>query len=234
MNGNGKWNTDMEDMEPPDRMHSRSAIESGNGTGIRDKSNGQTTRTYVVVVVIVVLLVSWLLLVRYGGEARSVGVLERGFSGVSVEEGDTVEIAVVSGDEPLTVYGTSKDKFSESSTESLEYLKNQRYRLNPNDRGVVEYTAPSDGIWGIAVEGPGDCRVNYRVQVVKPPIIGHIRYTFIPFYVILVLAATLPVADYVESRKQKRMREYERRRLEGLERIDELDDQLSKLEAQED
>ena len=181
----------------------------------RTNSGWPSTRTYIIFAVSIVLVVAWIFMVRYGGEEKSVGVLERGFSGVSVNEGDTVKIAVISQDDPIKVYGTNKEKFSESTYDHFEYLEGTRYKMNPNERGIVEYTALSGGIWGVAVEGPGDCRVSYRVQILEPLIAGHVRYNiFIPVFIFLVLIVLL-VVDLHQYRKQnRRTREYENRLLE--------------------
>ena len=155
------------------------------------------TLTYVIITIAVVLLIAWALMVRYGGDEMSVGVSEIAFEGTELNAGDTVKIAVISQDEPLTIYGTSKDEFSHYSQtggyfECLDYCS-----MDPNERQVIEYTVPTDGTWGIMVKGPDDDRANFKMQFLEPLTDGHVRFTFIPAYLILMALVVILASLFI-------------------------------------
>ncbi len=116
-------------------------------------------------------------LMRYGGEEIYYNGDSYSFSGVEVNEGDTVMIAVVSQSESLTLFGTSEDKVY---GDRLEYERGRKYSMGPKERKIIEYTASTDGTWGIAVEA--DYRTSYRVQILEPLSVDNIQYSFVSVY----------------------------------------------------
>ena len=163
----------------------------------RTNTDWPLTRMYVTITIAVVLLVAWAIMVRYGGDEMSIGISEIAFEGSELNTGDTVKIAVISHDETRVIYGISKSEASHHA-ETGGYFEHQDYtQMEPNDRQVIEYTVPYTGTWGIMVKGPDDDRTNFKVQSLEPLTNGHVRYTFIPAYLILMVLVVILVSLFI-------------------------------------
>jgi len=176
---------------------------------------------WIIIIIAATILVAWTVMIMEGGDTvprvgdhepfRYVADITM-FVGIDVNEGDTIKIAIISQDDPLKVYTTEKARIKKDG--SFGYLDKQN--LGPNQRFVIEYTAPSNGVWGIVIQG-----CDAKVQFLEPHVIGHIRYTFIPVYIIMITTAIFLGWDYHNYRRDTKN---ERQRLEVIKSTCRCDD----------
>ncbi len=160
------------------------------------------SRTYVIISIAVILLVAWAIMIRYSGEEVSVDPSELAFKGTEIGGGNTIKVGVISGEDPIWVYGTNEEMISQySQTGYVDHLDGEAYGLGPHEREVIEYKVPYDGNWGVAVQSQnmrltGDHGADFKIQLIYPPSDGHYRYSFPFHYLTLIIFIMVFITDF--------------------------------------
>jgi len=151
--------------------------------------------TVLIIILITSLTLLWIGAVGYGGEEFSVVTSRIVYHGVDVDAGETVKLAVRSGDVPITIFIINEAQAEEwARGNSWEYM--DEMNLGPNQRMIVEFEAMNEGSWGVFIKGPRLERAEYKIQFLDPMEFGHIRYTWVPIIPLICLSLLLMVVDY--------------------------------------
>ena len=162
--------------------------------------------TFGIIIFMAALIIGWAFLHFYGGEKVSVGGDEYYFYSYSFEKEDSSVIIFINDETTVLVCVTDETNAEKAENlESFKCLTDHDYIIEPYEKKEIDFTVPEDGRYGLLIKCKNHFeRATFKIQVMEPLTIGHIRYSeYIPLIplIIIILVCLIYTSDKNESAK---------------------------------
>lgn len=150
------------------------------------------------IIIVAALFFVWLFVVLTGGEDVSVPPGQLIFQGVDATTDDSIKFRILTDEDPITVYVTSKLLF-----DNQQYIQDQTYSLQAHSSETIQYRISTNGTWGFMVINDNLINtVSFKFQFLYPYMGLHMCYTIIPVVILMIIAIVIAVVMAIANRNR--------------------------------